>query len=179
MARKRYTFLRTVQSLLKLVRLKLRGGIFSSGFSLFLVGIVLTTGISPVLSQMPEVKPISKEQFKQVQELQQSGRYYQACDTLVAALKFNPSICQNQDLTEEFEGIIDRIERQPNSSQIIAIFGNILRGIGQLESSQIFLERSLAMANSPQVEGKLFLSLGNTLRAMGKQKQDQQASPVR
>ena len=147
--------------------------------TLFLLGIFLTTGISPVLSQMFEVNPISEQQFQQIQDLEESGRYYQACGTLLEALRFDSSICQNQDLTQEkFEGIISRIEQQPNASQITGIFGNILQGIGQLKASQNFLERGLEMAKSPQIEGKLLLSLGNTLRAMGNQEQDRQASPV-
>ncbi|NES20959.1 MAG: CHAT domain-containing protein [Symploca sp. SIO3E6] len=151
----------------------------------FLLAIVLTTGILPAFSKTPVVSSISREKLEQIQTLQQSGRYYQACVDLVRALEFDLAICQNQDLTEEFDSIVKKIEQQPNPVEIMGIFGNILRGIGQLKLSQQFLERGLdfleqglEIAQSPQTEAKLSLSLGNTLRALGNREQERQAASL-
>lgn len=186
MARKRSVFFRAIQSLLKLVRLRVCGGVFGEqlylrGLILLLLGIVLTTGIPPVLSQMPTVSPITREQLDEVLKLQNSGRYVRACETLVEALTLDSAICKDKDFTEEtkdFELIINSIQKQQYSTQIIGILGNVLREIGRLEESQKFLEQGLKMAQSPEAEGDMLLSLGNTLTALGNLERDRQASPV-
>ncbi|NER20778.1 MAG: CHAT domain-containing protein [Symploca sp. SIO1C2] len=144
----------------------------------FLLGIFLTVGILPVFSKTSVASPISREQLEKIQTLQQSGRYYQACVNLVQALEFDREICQNQDLSEEFDSIAKKIEQQPNPVQIMGIFGNILRGIGRLRLAEEFLERGLDIAQSPQSEAKLSLSLGNTLRALGNRERDRQAASI-
>lgn len=183
MARKRSVFFRAIQSLLKLIRLRVCGGIFGDrlylrGLILLLLGIVITTGIPPVLSQMPVGSSITREPLEQVQKLQELGRYYQACKMLVGGLKLDNSICDDKDLKTDFEQIVNIIQQQQNSIQIIGSFGNILREIGRLEESQKFLEQGLKMTQSPEAEGDMLLSLGNTLTALGNLERDRQASPV-
>ncbi|NEQ67470.1 MAG: hypothetical protein F6K21_18570, partial [Symploca sp. SIO2D2] len=148
------------------------------GIILFLLGIFLTVGILPVFSKTSVASPISREQLEKIQTLQQSGRYYQACVNLVQALEFDREICQNQDLSEEFDSIAKKIAQQPNPVQIMGIFGNILRGIGRLRLAEEFLERGLDIAQSPQSEAKLSLSLGNTFRALGNRERDRQAASI-
>jgi len=150
----------------------------------FILAIILTTGILPAFSKTTVVSPISREKLEQIQTQQELGRYYQACVDLVRALEFDRAICQNQNLTEEFDSIAKKIEQQPNPLEIMGIFGNILRGIGRLELSKQFLEQGLNLleqgdiAQSPQTKGKLSLSLGNTFRALGNRERDRQAASI-
>jgi CHAT domain-containing protein len=109
-------------------------------------------------------------QINQAQALQDLGLYPKACQTLLDALELNAQKC------EVSEAELKTIKAQPSLPQEILglrSLGNVLRVIGQTGQSQMVLLKSWQLAQ--QVEkypdlGAIYLSLGNTARALGNKK---------
>jgi CHAT domain-containing protein len=117
-------------------------------------------------------------QINQAQALQDLGLYPKACQTLLDALELNAQKC------EVSEAELKTLKAAPSlSQQILGLrsLGNVLRVIGQTGQSQMVLLKSWQLAQ--QVEkysdmGAIYLSLGNTARALGNKKLlSQQARP--
>jgi tetratricopeptide (TPR) repeat protein len=109
-------------------------------------------------------------QINQAQALQDLGLYPKACQTLLDALELNAQKC------EVSEKELKTLKAAPSlSQQILGLrsLGNVLRVIGQTGQSQMVLLKSWQLAQ--QVEkypdlGAIYLSLGNTARALGNKK---------
>jgi CHAT domain-containing protein len=117
-------------------------------------------------------------QINQAQALQDLGLYPKACQTLLDALELNAQKC------EVSEAELKTLKASPLlTQQILGLrsLGNVLRVIGQTGQSQMVLLKSWQLAQ--QVEkypdlGAIYLSLGNTARALGNKKLlSQQARP--
>jgi len=70
---------------------------------------------------------------------------------------------------DNIKGIIDAIISQPSPFNWMGLesLGNRLRFLGKLEKSEIVLNESLTVNNSPQAQSKLLLALGNTKLKLG------------
>ena len=128
------------------------------------------------------------------------GRQVQACRNLTDAFGMQVNICEGEDLPElpgdgnlsleelpkvkvlrSLTGpfLSQEIQRDPQKARALAkslrIFGDVLRGVGELENSLLFLEASLKFTNdlnASELKPSLFLSLGNTYRALGNLERD-------
>lgn len=108
--------------------------------------------------------------INQAQALQDLGLYPRACQTLLDALELNAQKC------EVSEKELQTLKASPSLPQRILglrSLGNVLRVIGQTGQSQMVLLKSFQLAQ--QVEkyphfGAIYLSLGNTARALGNKK---------
>jgi CHAT domain-containing protein len=108
--------------------------------------------------------------INQAQALQDLGLYPKACQTLLDALELKAQKC------EVSETELKTLKASPSlPQQILGLrsLGNVLRVIGQTGQSQRVLLKSLHLAQ--QVEkypdfGAIYLSLGNTARALGNKK---------
>ncbi len=108
--------------------------------------------------------------INQAQALQDLGLYPRACQTLLDALELKAQKCEISK-TE-----LQTLKASPSlPQQILGLrsLGNVLRVIGQTGQSQMVLIKSLQLAQ--QVEkypdlGAIYLSLGNTARALGNKK---------
>lgn len=112
---------------------------------------------------------VMQGQINQAQAWQDLGQYPKACQMLVDALALKTPDCQ---ITET------HLQNLPNNSplnlQAIALrsLGNVLRVTGQTEISQQVLIKSFQLTKkvgNPQELAKVYLSLGNTARALGNQ----------
>jgi CHAT domain-containing protein len=109
-------------------------------------------------------------QMNQAQALQDLGLYPKACQTLLDVLELNAQKC------EVSEAELKTLKASPSPpQQILGLrsLGNVLRVIGQTKQSQMILLKSWQLAQ--QVEkypdlGAIYLSLGNTARALGNNK---------
>jgi CHAT domain-containing protein len=109
-------------------------------------------------------------QLNQAQALQDLGLYPKACQTLLDALGLNAQKC------EVSEAELKTLKVAPSlPQQILGLrsLGNVLRVVGQTGQSQMVLLKSWQLAQ--QVEkypdmGAIYLSLGNTARALGNKK---------
>ncbi|MGA7953769.1 MAG: CHAT domain-containing protein [Gloeobacterales cyanobacterium] len=109
-------------------------------------------------------------QINQAQALQDLGLYPRACQILLDTLELNAQKC------EISKSELQNLKAQQSlPQQILGLrsLGNVLRVIGQTGQSQIVLLKSLQLAQ--QVEkypdlGAIYLSLGNTVRALGNKK---------
>jgi CHAT domain-containing protein len=109
-------------------------------------------------------------QINQAQALQDLGLYPKACQMLLDALELNAQKC------EVSEAELKTLKAAPLlPQQILGLrsLGNVLRVIGQTGQSQMVLLKSWQLAQ--QVEkypdvGAIYLSLGNTARALGNKK---------
>jgi CHAT domain-containing protein len=109
-------------------------------------------------------------QINQAQAMQDLGLYPRACQTLLDTLELNSQECKIS------EAELQTLKQQHSLPlQILGLrsLGNVLRGIGQTEQSQIVLLKSWQLAqqleNYPDL-GAIYLSLGNTARALGNKK---------
>lgn len=116
----------------------------------------------------------ARSQINQAQSLQDLGLYPRACKTLLKALKLNNQDCEISE--QELQTPKDSVNT-PNlaSLQILGLrsLGNVLQVIGQLEQSQMVLLKSWQLAqqlDDPQNKTSIYLSLGNTARALGNRK---------
>ncbi|ELR99023.1 CHAT domain-containing protein [Gloeocapsa sp. PCC 73106] len=112
---------------------------------------------------------VIQSQINQAQAMQQLGFYPRACKTLLEALEINTQECQISAEQLELNG-----ENLDISLQILALssLGNVLRVIGQTQTSQMVLLKSWRLAE--QIEDSesiaaIALSLGNTARILSKQ----------
>jgi CHAT domain-containing protein len=109
-------------------------------------------------------------QINQAQALRDLGLYPKACQTLLDALELKAQKC------EVSEAELKTLKAAPSlPQQILGLrsLGNVLRVIGQTGQSQMVLLKSWQLAQ--QVEkypdlGAIYLSLGNTARALGNKK---------
>ena len=110
---------------------------------------------------------VMQSQINQSQAWQDLGQYPRACQVLLDALEITNSDCQISE---------NQLQNLPNTSslnlQAIALrsLGNVLRINGRTEESQQVLLKSFQLAEktgNSQELGKIYLSLGNTARALG------------
>ncbi|MGK7933399.1 MAG: CHAT domain-containing protein [Microcystaceae cyanobacterium] len=113
-------------------------------------------------------KLINQTQFYYANGLQQLGFFKQACTITNNILDLKNDVCSNPNL-EILETQIDwtSIEKNPLSLQTWGLLGEILRNLGQLETSEFILEK-LETTQAPSI----LLSLGNTYTALGKLQQE-------
>ncbi len=108
--------------------------------------------------------------INQAQALQDLGLYPRACQTLLDALEMEHLDCQISPST------LQTLKQESLLSlQVLGLrsLGNVLRVIGQPEQSQLALLKSWQLAQ--QIKdyrnlGAIYLSLGNTARALGNKK---------
>jgi len=205
MARKWSLFFRAMESVLRLVRQCLSTILFSRRGYVRLFAVVLlsmfifTAGMPIVLSQMTGVSQIVqsrgkaqslekqniKQQIKEVKKLQDQGRYYRACETLIKIVLPFPSglTCDDLDKTDDepkikityWQEIKNKIANQNNDTQVFIwfYFGEILRVIGDLAKSEEALKAGLNVAKlPPNQKAVISLSLANTFRAKGNLERD-------
>ncbi len=116
---------------------------------------------------------VSLSQINQSRALQALGLYPRACNTLIQAFQLAPLNCNN--LTGENLQRL-RSDRLPVVVQVAGLrsLGNLFRGMGKLEESELVLAQAVTQATSlsPQTKGATQLSLANTLRARGNLERD-------
>jgi tetratricopeptide (TPR) repeat protein len=110
---------------------------------------------------------VMQSQINQSQAWQDLGQYPRACQVLLDALEIPNDHCQISEI---------QLQRLPNTAslnlQAIALrsLGNVLRINGRTEESRQVLLKSFQLAEKSgnnQEIGKIYLSLGNTARALG------------
>ncbi len=110
---------------------------------------------------------VMQSQINQSQAWQDLGQSPRACQVLLDALEITNTDCQISEA---------QLQNLPNTPplnlQAIALrsLGNVLRINGKTEESQQVLLKSLKIQEkigNPQEIGKIYLSLGNTARALG------------
>lgn len=104
--------------------------------------------------------------INQAQAMQELGLYPRACKTLLEALDLDS---QNCEISEQ---ALQKLEQTPSPTTQLGLrsLGNVLRVIGQLEQSQRVLLTSWQLAQQMgdrQTTAEIYLSLGNTARALG------------
>ena len=120
--------------------------------------------------------------------LQALGHDLEACDRLANTLGISSKVCQDEKPSrEEVEKAIaresDRFQNHPIYAQSWQIFGEVLRVLGKLETSQDILNGLLKQFPTDleppikAVQAATFLSLGNTFRAKGNLERDRQSPP--
>ncbi|MEM9541581.1 MAG: tetratricopeptide repeat protein, partial [Cyanobacteria bacterium P01_E01_bin.42] len=120
--------------------------------------------------------------------LQALGHELEACDRLANTLGISSKVCQDEKPSrEEIEQAIaresDRFPNHASYAQGWQIFGEVLRVLGKLETSQNILTSLLKQfPTDPEhpikaVQAATFLSLGNTFRAKGNLERDRQSPP--
>lgn len=123
---------------------------------------------------------VVRSQINRAQAMQDLGLYPRACETLLDTLGLDSQGCKISEA--ELQSL------KPQQSPALQIsglhsLGNVLRTIGQSGQSQIALLKSWQLArqleNYPDL-GAIYLSLGNTARALGNKKLSllQPQSPV-
>ncbi|MBR8831467.1 MAG: hypothetical protein N5P05_000953 [Chroococcopsis gigantea SAG 12.99] len=106
-------------------------------------------------------------QINQAQALQDLGLYPRACQILLDTLAMDSIDCQ---VTETD---LENLKEQPAPLKILALrsLGNTLRMVGQTRQSQTVLIEAWQLAQQSGIDaGPIYLSLGNTLRALGNKK---------
>ncbi|MGB7272930.1 MAG: CHAT domain-containing protein [Geitlerinemataceae cyanobacterium] len=107
-------------------------------------------------------------QINQAQALESLGLYRRSCKTVLQAFEIGDLNCEAIADETTFDRVLAAFEKQPESLQGegLRILGNTFRLTGKLTESQAVLERSLALAKTPQSESAAYLSLGNTARVI-------------
>jgi len=143
--------------------------------------------------EIDDEEGVTKSLINQSQALQDLGFYPRACQSLIWALfddknadcreltlgrRFFPTREETQSLSDTIDGFIKDFEEQERQgtlflTQAIGLrgFGNVLRGLEQLEMSKKVLILSLNVAKqwqSPKDESAAYLELGNTQKAIAK-----------
>nr|ADN16691.1 tetratricopeptide domain protein [Gloeothece verrucosa PCC 7822] len=113
---------------------------------------------------------VIKSQINQAQAMQEGGLYPRACETLLKALKLD-----NQDCNISQENLQTFQQKPITYLKILGLrsLGNVLRVLGKTEQSQIVLLTSEKLAQQigdTQELAAIYLSLGNTARALGNEK---------
>ena len=123
---------------------------------------------------------VAGSRINQSLALQALGKSRRACQILLQAVKLDyrdSEVCKLPNETEksakeELDFLKEALKKQkdsPVSATGLRVLGDVLRVIGNLEKSEVVLEKSLKMAerlNSPAGTSAASLSLGNTERAL-------------
>jgi CHAT domain-containing protein len=112
-------------------------------------------------------------QINQAQAEQALGLFPRACNTLVQIYgeKDCATLLQQEVNRNPLHDILRERANTPAKIAGLHSFGNILRGLGELDLSHTFLLLSLDMAQ-PQDKGAIWLDIGNTRRALSNKEQD-------
>ncbi|WP_245587404.1 CHAT domain-containing protein [Cylindrospermum stagnale] len=116
---------------------------------------------------------IINNQINLAQAEQALGLYPRACNTLVQIYgeKDCTSLLQNEIKQKIFFSTLKQKADSPAKITGLRSFGNILRGIGELDLSHEVLKLSLEMTQS-QDQTATWLDIGNTRRALSNKEQD-------
>jgi tetratricopeptide (TPR) repeat protein len=116
-------------------------------------------------------------QINQAQAMESLGLYRRSCKTVLQALGVGDLNCETIADEATLKEVLTAFEKQPDSLQgkSLQILGNTFRLTGKLAESQAVLERSLALAKTPQSQSSVYLSLGNTARVMAARNRPQTA----
>jgi CHAT domain-containing protein len=131
----------------------------------------------PISAQIP-ITPKTNTELTAAQNLQSAGLYRQACNSLLPILKLTDFNCQNLIDNQISPTETATIEKLPNteiSASGLRTLGDVLRVTGALKTSEIMLNRSLAISQNLQLNQAVsaaYLSLGNLQRAIAKRQED-------
>jgi CHAT domain-containing protein/predicted negative regulator of RcsB-dependent stress response len=125
-----------------------------------------------VYQEIGDRNSITKNQINQAQAMQDLGLYPRACDILLTTLDIEHQDCEIS--TKELE----KLSQTATPTQILGLrsLGNVLRVVGQIEQSQQVLLISGQLAQQigdTQNLAAIYLSLGNTARALGSREKHQ------
>lgn len=103
-------------------------------------------------------------QLNQGLALEAMGFTRDSCDIILAAFPGLEADKCDELNDDNLEVVIDAIIAQPSPFNWMGLesLGNRLRFLGKFETSELVLNDSLAIANSPEAKSKLLLALGNT-----------------
>ncbi|MBR8836732.1 MAG: CHAT domain-containing protein [Stigonema ocellatum SAG 48.90 = DSM 106950] len=123
--------------------------------------------------QMGDREGISKSLINKSQALQDLGLYPKACKTLLQAFAVNNPSCSQ----EQIDSFLTNLSQQQDSislTQSIGLrsLGEVLRRQGLLKQSEKVLQLSLSVLKESPESSAVLLSLGNTERAIAKQRRD-------
>jgi CHAT domain-containing protein len=120
-----------------------------------------------IYREIGSLDDVIRSQINRSQAFQDLGLYPRACETLLDALNFDSQECQ---ISEAKLQTLSQTQSLPLQILGLRSLGNVLRSIGQTQQSQTVLLKSWQLAqklnNYPDF-GLLYLSLGNTARALG------------
>ena len=111
------------------------------------------------------------------------GRQVQACRNLRSAFGIQAEVCEGADLGEGTSWVTGPLSYEDETqAKSMRIFGDVLRGVGELNTSRKVLETALEITKKlyetegskpkEEIRTALFLSLGNTYRALGDLERD-------
>ncbi|KAB8331909.1 CHAT domain-containing protein [Scytonema tolypothrichoides VB-61278] len=122
--------------------------------------------------QMGDREGITKSLINQSQALQDLGLNPKACKTLLQAFAINNPSCSQAQI----DSFLTNSQQQNSISLTQAVglrsLGEVLRRQGLFKQSKKVLQLSLSVLKELPESSAVLLSLGNTERALGKQKQD-------
>ena len=130
----------------------------------------------PISAQIPRTPKTN--QLTAAQNLQSAGLYRQACNSLLPVLELTNFNCQtliDNQLSPPEKATIEKLPNTEISAAGLRTLGDVLRVTGALKTSEIMLNRSLAIAQNLQLNQSIsaaYLSLGNLQRAIGKRQED-------
>ena len=113
-------------------------------------------------------------QINQAQALESLGLYRRSCEIVLRGFGIEELTCAEIADEPTLDRVLAAFENQPESLQGagLRILGNTFRLTGKLTQSQRVLDKSLALAKTPQTRSAVYLSLGNTARAAGDRLQE-------
>jgi CHAT domain-containing protein len=127
-------------------------------------------GAADIYREIGSSEGVMGSQINQAQALQDLGLHPRACQTLLDTLELNSQECK---ISETELQTLKQQQSLPLQILGLRSLGNVLRAIGQTRQSQIVLLKSWQLAqqleNYPDL-GAIYLSLGNTYRALGNKK---------
>lgn len=106
---------------------------------------------------------------------EQMGQYHSACSTLTQVLSLDREICRKRTefSQDDLKVLLKKTNKVDPSQRIIALnnLGNILRFLGQLETSEMVLQQALPHSGLLNSEDQytILLSLANTHQSLYKQ----------
>ena len=130
----------------------------------------------PISAQIPSSSKTN--QLTATQNLQSAGLYRQACNSLLPVLELTQFNCQtliDNQLSPAEKVTIEKLPNTEITAAGLRTLGDVLRVTGALKTSEIMLNRSLAIAQNLQLNPAIsaaYLSLGNLQRAIGKRQED-------
>ncbi|MCC3409114.1 MAG: CHAT domain-containing protein [Microcoleus sp. PH2017_10_PVI_O_A] len=131
----------------------------------------------PITAQIPRT-PKTNTQLTAAQNLQSAGLYRQACNSLLPVLELTNFNCQtliDNQLSPTEKATLEKLPNTEISASGLRTLGDVLRVTGALKTSEIMLNRSLAIAQNLQLKQAVsaaYLSLGNLQRAIAKRQED-------
>lgn len=131
----------------------------------------------PISAQNP-INPKTNTQLIAAQNLQAAGLYRQACNSLLPVLNLTNFNCQtliDNQLSPTETATIAKLPNTDISASGLRTLGDVLRVTGALKTSEIMLNRSLAIAQNLQLNPAVsaaYLSFGNLQRAIAKRQED-------